>query len=254
VKARLARYATWQLRDFVFERGIPLMVVAALLLFPTVVAVRSMLRGNTAGSTEHNIAQSGFTSLIVGMLSFVIILISTNGMVHNDIRRGYFRFLFAKPVAAWRFYAQSFAVNWLGAMLAALAVLTAFFAITTPFFPSGLFPFLTLYYMALGGLVFFVSVLTRLDWVIVAAIWAFAQILRGMFPPASGLLGRAVDILLPPAHRMSAVGEALMRSGTTTGAAPGDSALLLSVLWLAGWGLLAFLAGLLLLRHRPLAA
>jgi len=230
------------------------MVVAAIMLFPTVVAVRSILQGNTAGSPERDLAQSGFTALIVGMLSFVIILISTNGMVNNDIRRGYFRFLFAKPAAPWRFYAQSFAVNWLGAMLAALVVLAAFLALTTPFFPPGLFAFLTLYYLALGGLVFFVSVLTRLDWVIVAAIWAFAQILRGMYPSGSGLFGRVVDILFPPAHLTSEVGAALMRAGAAGGAPLGDSALLLSMLWLAGWGLLAFLAGLLLLRHRPLAA
>jgi len=63
-----------------------------------------------------------------------------------------------------------------------------------------------------------------------------------------------VDVLFPPAHRMGDVGAALMRSGTTGGAALGDSALLLSVLWLVSWGLLAFIAGLLLLRHRPLAA
>jgi len=254
VKARLGRYAAWQLRDFVFERGIPLLVVAALLLFPVVASVRARLEVNAAGPTDRDIALKGFAALIVGMLSFVIILISTNGMVHNDIRRGYFRFLFAKPVAPWRFYAQSFAVNWLGAMLAALIVLATFFAFTTPFFPPGLFPFLTLYYLALGGLVFFVSVLTRLDWIIVAAIWALAQLLRGVYPPGSGLFGRVVDVLFPPAHRMGDVGAALMRSGTTGGAALGDSALLLSVLWLVGWGLLAFIAGLLLLRHRPLAA
>lgn len=253
MKARLGRYAAWQLRDFIFERGIPLLVVAALLLFPAIAGVRGMIRANSTGSTDHDIALGTFTSLIVGMLGFVIVLVATNGIVHNDIQRGYYRFLFAKPIAPWRYYAQSFVVNWLGAMLAASAVLAAFGALTTPFFPPGLFAFLTLYYVALGGLVFFVSVLTRLDWLIVAAIWAFAQLLRGMYPASSGLFGRLVDVLLPPAHRISVVGEALMRVGMPGSVRLGDSALLPSVLWLVGWGALAFLAGLVLLRRRPLA-
>ena len=228
------------------------MVVAALLLFPAVVGVRGMIRANAAGMGGQDIALSTFTALIAGMLGFAIVLISTNGLVHNDIRRGYYRFLFAKPVAPWRYFAQSFAVNWLGAMLAALAMLAAFSALSTPFLPLGLFAFLTLYYLALGGLVFFVSVLTRLDWVIVAAIWAFAQLLRTMFPAASGPFGRIVDVVFPPAHRISDVGGALMRTGMPGGVHFGGSELLLSVLWLLGWGALAFLAGLMLLRRKPL--
>ncbi len=252
MKARLGRYAAWQLRDFVFERGIPLLVVAALMLFPAVAGVRGMLRASAAGPAEHDIALGTFTSLIAGMLGFVIVLVATNGIVHSDIRRGYYRFLFAKPVAPWRYYAQSFAVNWLGAMLAALAMLAAFSALTTPFFPPGLFAFLTLYYLALGGLVFFVSVITRLDWLIVAAVWAFAQLLRSMYPVSSGLFGRGVDLLFPPAHRISGVGDALMRAGMPGNLQLGDSALLLSMLWLVSWGALAFLAGLVLLRRWPL--
>lgn len=253
MKARLGRYAAWQLRDFVFERGIPLLIVAALLLFPAIAGVRGMIRANVAGATERDIALGTFTSLIVGMLGFVIVLVATNGIVHNDIRRGYYRFLFAKPVSPWRYYAQSFAVNWFGAMLTALTVLAVFSVLTIPFFPPGLLVFLTLYYLALGGLVFFVSVLTRLDWLIVAAIWAFAQLLRSMFPAGSGLFGRAVDIVFPPAHRISEVGQRLMRAGMPGEMQLDDSALLLSMLWLVGWGAVAFLLGLALLWRRPLA-
>ncbi|MBC7791728.1 MAG: hypothetical protein H7Z74_17410 [Anaerolineae bacterium] len=253
MKARLGRYSTWQLRDFVFERGIPMLVVAALLLFPAVATVRAMIRASSAAASEHDIALGTFTTLIVGMLGFAIVLIATNGIVHNDIHRGYYRFLFAKPAAPWRYYAQSFAVNWLGAMFAALVVLAAFCALTAPFFPPRLFAFLTLYYIALGGLVFFVSVLTRFDWLIVAAIWMFAQLLRAMFPASSGLFGRAVDIVFPPAHRLGQVGNALIRSGVAGGVRLEDSALVLSMLWLLGWGTVAFITGLVLLRLRPLA-
>lgn len=255
MRARLGRYGAWQLRDFVFERGLPSLVVATLMLFPTIVGLRAMIPMNTGNTPASKLALDAFTSLMVGPFGFVIVLIATNGIVHGDIRRGYYRFLFAKPVAPWRFYAQSFAVSWLGAMLVALLVLAAFAVLVTPIFPPGLFAFLSLYYVALGGLVFLMSVITRLDWLIVATIWTFAQLLRAMYPASSGLFGRIVDVLLPPAHRIGEVGTALLQAGSPGGVQlGGDPTLLGAIIWLAGWGTLAFIAGLVILRRKPLAS
>ncbi len=53
-----------------------------------------------------------------------------------------------------------------------------------------------------------------------------------------------MDILLPPAHVLAAIGASLMR---------GDEIPQTSLLWVMAYGIVAFILGLFIVRYRPLA-
>ena len=246
MRARLGRYALWQFRDYIMERGLPTLIVSALMLFP--VAASMYERAPQLPEAQRALlARGALATVLNGPLGFVIVLLAVNGIVSTDRKQGYYRFLCAKPLAIPRYYAQSFAVNAVGAIAATAAVIAGFGAVVEPVFPPGALAFVGVYYVALGGIIFLVSTLTRLDWVVTAAIWALAQLLRGVFPREQSWYGRLLDVTLPPAHRVGDVGQALLGDGAARLA---DPAVLPSVLWLAGWGATAFIAGLVVLRKR----
>jgi hypothetical protein len=249
-RARLGRYALWQLRDYVFERGLPLLIVAALVLLPMIQGRR---RFAVSPEQEHGFALTMLAETFTGFFGFVIVLLSANGVVSNDRKQGYYRFLFAKPVSIPAYYAQSLAVNGVGALAVSLVVLGVFFHFVHAVFPLGVLAFVALYYVALGGIVFLVSSLTRHDWVAVGALWGLAQLLRGLYPADRSAFGRVVDVLLPPAHRVSAVGRALINGEHATGMHVGDHDFTVAVAWLLAWGVGAFVAGLVVLRRRSMA-
>jgi hypothetical protein len=250
----------------VFERGLPALVVAALLLFSIVVEMRSLPAPQRAGLARAAVAQLMAGGLGLGFgLGFVVVLIAVNRIVSHDRRRGYYRFLFAKPLSVPRYYAQSFAINGVGAVATAAVILAAFAALVHPTFPPGALAFVALYYVALGGIMFLISTLTHLDWVVTAAIWGLAQALRAVFPPWESWYGRLFDVILPPAHRVADVGRVLILGDApslqmavtgfdTAALRPGDPAFLAAVLWLLGWGAAAFAAGLVVLRKRSMGA
>ncbi len=244
MRGRLSRYALWQLRDYVFERGIPLLLVNALMFFPVVAALRGLKRLAPDAASFPDAALAGFIGLLP-TLAFVSVLLSVNGIISYDRKRGFYRFLFAKPVSVTRFYAQSFAFNWIGCVLIMSAVVLAFTALVYPISLAGFLTFVSLWYLSLGGVTFLFSAITRFDWVALGATFFAAQVLRLLYPAERSWYGRALDIALPPFHRIGETGAALVR-GTDVSSA--------TLLWIAGYGVAAFVLGLLVLRRRPLAS
>jgi hypothetical protein len=244
VRGRLARYALWQFRDYVFERGIPTLIVLVLMFFPLVAALRAAEGSLFDGEPVAAAALAAFIGLLP-TLGFVTILLGVNGIISHDRKRGYYRFLFAKPVSPIRYYAQAFVVNWVGLLCVMGVLLLAFAALVRPVSPTGLLAFISVWYLSLGGYMVLMSAITRFDWVLTAATWGLAQVLRAVYTPDASWLGRALDILLPPFHRMGETGMAFMR-GTGVPAT--------TLLWIAGYGVAALVIGLLVLRRRPLAS
>ena len=245
MRARLVRYALWQLRDYLFERGIAQIVIGGVFASMAWGVLREM---GEVGALRERAVDELLGSMLPQLAVFGTLL-AVNGIVANDLRQGYFRFLFAKPLGAPRYYAQAFVVNGVG-----LAVLTALAA-----WPLGavmgralVLPavaYTMLHFVALGGIIFLassvsVSVFGRFDWLAAAALWFGAHFVHAM-----ATLGRpwATVLLpaLPPSYRTGEVFAALVDAGTWP-AAP--------MLHLAGYGAACFLLGLVVLRHRPLAA
>jgi hypothetical protein len=251
-RARLGRYALWQLRDFAGERGAAAVIVGALLGLQNVLQQRSMY-GPRWASLASGMQVVGVIYQTVTVFGFVGVLLAVNGISATDRKRGYYRFLFSKPVSVPRYYAQAFLVNGVGLVVAAVVLLapvallvgTPDAANTVGGAAAGALAFVALVYVAVGGIGFLFSAVTRFDWLALSVTVVLSALLRVSAAGATGWRA-ALAALLPPVHRLDDVSAVLVlrRSALTA----------LDLAWPLGYGLLALTAGLLVLRFRPLAS
>ena len=237
---RLGRYAGWQLRDFLIDRGIAVLLIGVLLGYTAIEPMRLAL----GPGWNHNPAFpiSMLLGTIVSPVVTLAVFISLNGMISNDRKMGYFRFLFAKPIRPIHYYAQLFAVHFVG-MLITVVLLTSLFRLVVGPVP---FPSVALYtlimYIAMGGIGFFVSASTRYDWLVLATIWIGSRILRGLYQKAPDFRSKLVQ-LLPPVHKIDGVANNLLAGN------PADQT---DMLWLVSYGGLFFVLGLVVIYRRSM--
>ena len=239
-RGRLHRYAGWQLRDFLMERGLPVLLIGVLLGYMAIEPMRIAL----GPGWNHNPAfpLTALLGTIVSPVLSLAVFISLNGMISNDRKMGYFRFLFAKPVRPLEYYAQLFVVHFVG-MLVTIVLLTSLFRLlvgSVPFASVALYTLIL--YIAMGGIGFFVSASTRYDWLVLASIWIGSRILRRLYDTAPDLRSRLVQ-LLPPVHKIDGVATSLFAGK------PADQT---DMLWLVGYGALFFVLGLIVISRRSM--
>jgi hypothetical protein len=235
-RARLARYALWQARDFALERGVPTLIVGALLL---------VLAKTQAGARASDDAARDALAALLQAFAPTAVLLAVNGIVAGDRRHQYFRLLFSKPVSVSRYYAQAWLVSAVGMLVCTALVLTAYAALVHPVWPPGALLFVSLYFLLFGGLGLLLSAVTRFDWMALGLLWALAQLLRSLLPADESWYGAALNIVLPPLHVLSAMGGALIR---------GDAVPSSAYTWVTAYGAAALLLGLVIVRRRPLAS
>ena len=237
----LARYSLWQFRDFVFERGVAILIISFLWGYALIVPLRGAMgaqMGAGRASPIWPLVLQGASTLVS-----LSVLIALNGIISSDRKLGYYRFLFSKPVNPVLYYAQVFFVGLIGVVLSML-VLSSLLHTILPIFSIVYFLLYTaLIYVAMGGIGFFLSVATRYDWVSLAAVWLGSRILRDLYGAKSDWRSKAVE-LLPPVHKLDEVANSLIGTGTAHAT---------DVLWLLGYGALFFVLGLALLRWGSLA-
>lgn len=235
--SNLRRYALWQFRDFARDRGIALLLVGFLIGFTMIGPVRAVGRPIDAQLAN---------SLLVAALSqvaFIAAFIALNGIVSNDRKMGYYRFLFSKPVSIPAYYAQLFLVYLVGFLVVCAILLGGFAIFAHPVSPVAPLIFCGLVFLSLGGIAFLVSSLFRYDWPILAAIFLGSVILHAMWRDREGWR-RLVLSVLPPLYRLpDALPDILNRGVVNTD----------DVLWLLGYSAICFAAGLLVLHRRPFA-
>ena len=178
------RYAAWLLRDM--ARGpllFPAAVLAAALLVPAVNAPAELV----GRVFPYLLEASGFLT----------VLALTRGMVNKDLRRGYYRVLFSRPVAPGGYYL----LRWLlggAALILFAALLTGLTAwkygvgLPLPHYAAQL----CLLYLALGGLVFLLSALLPADAGPALALCGLSAYYHGAASPPFWL--KAAGWLLPP--------------------------------------------------------
>jgi hypothetical protein len=231
----LRRYALWQMRDFGRDRAIALLIIGVALGFAIVAPVRMMHVAVTELTAKQLIAAS------LQQVVYICAFIALNGIVSNDRKLGYYRFLFSKPVSIPAYYAQQFVIYLVG-FLAVMAILLGLFAFFIyPLSPVAPLTYSAIVFLSLGGVAFFISTLFRFDWPILAGVLAVSLFTNGIWGDSEGWRHMVVAVL-PPFNKLSGMLPSLIDQGTV------DTN---NLLWLLGYNLLFFLAGIFVLRRRP---
>lgn len=242
-RARLGRYALYQARDFATQRGVPILIVGALLLLLSVEGARGWTSAAHSGARSE-LARASLAALL-DVFAPTATLLAVNGIVSNDRSRQYYRLLFAKPVSLARYYAQAWLVSAAGTLVCAALVLAAFALLIHPLFPPGALLFVALYFLLFGGLGFLLSAVTRHDWLALGLVWAMARLLRSFVSADASWYGRAIDLLLPPLHVLTALGGPLVHGEPVS---PAGCA------WVVAYGAASLALGSIIVRRRPLAS
>jgi len=243
-RARLIEYMPWVFRDYLTNQGPSTALVVLLIGFMMVLPVYHGLVGTSRDGRVSPVVASRLLRELAVPLAFLGTFFATNGLVSNDRKHGYFRFLFAKPVRPPQYYALTFLVYGLGLLLVTAVMLGAWSLVIRPMFPAELFAVVAIMYLAYGGIGFVLSAAWRFDWLSLVTVLLVANFAWSVWgtstSPAHWLL-----YLLPPVHRANDVYALISR----------DANVALdwsSMAWLAGYGLTCFLLGLVVLRRRAL--
>lgn len=245
--ARLGRYFWWQYHDYMLHQAPATAVVVAMYAYLTLMPI---LNGSMTDSRRYTVATlplkvvQGFFS--DSLASFILLgtLFATNGIVATDRKTGFYRFYFAKPMSAPRFYTNAFVANGAGMLTVSLLLLSAFALLVRPLFPLTFVAVIVAMYVAFGGIGFMLSTIWRFDWLSLVTVAIVSSLGWGMWGEDSGIRGWLVH-LLPPMHRTS---ELYAYVGGTTTNFPWTTQV-----WLTGYGAVCFLIGLWILRTRSLA-
>ncbi|MEP6507687.1 MAG: hypothetical protein ABJC63_05630 [Gemmatimonadales bacterium] len=235
MRDNLRRYALWQMRDFGRDRAISLIIIGLALGVTFVAPVRAM----QVAITEQGAKQLILVSL--QQIVFICSFVALNGIVSNDRKMGYYRFLFSKPVSIPAYYAQQLAIYFVGFMAIMALLLGAFAAFVYPLSPVGPLIYCALVFLSLSGIAFLISSLFRFDWPILAGVFLGSLLLNSLWQYSEGWR-KLVLAVLPPLNKLTSLLGTILDRGTV------DT---IEVLWLLGYSLACFLAGLFVLRRRP---
>ncbi len=256
---RLGAYALWQARDYFVDRGTPTVLIGALFGYMVGGPMMASLHVRLAGMSPAALARAGgpdaaravlvadltstFITMLLGNLVFLGALFATNGIVANDRKLGYYRFLCSKPLAPLRYYGQAFFVHWGGFLVMTSLLGLLYRALVGPILSMPLLVAAALMYLCYAGIAFALSAAARWDWLSLVAVTVASNFLWLRYAASTSAF-TALLYLLPPIHRTNEVYAAVA----------GGTALPWALLaWYAVYGAIAFGIGLVVLRHRRLA-
>jgi hypothetical protein len=260
-RAQMGRYALWQARDYLFERGLPTMIVVGLSGFvfgalplrelrsdATVGRIPRRLiekHGSVEAAVDAMVTQGGlgFLGAFLGAAVFLGALFAMNGLVSNDRKNGFYKFLFAKPVTPERYYGQAFIVNSVGFMLVALLLAQIWNSFVIRGVTADMMIVVGLLYLCYAGIAFLLTAAARWDWLSLVVVAVVSTELWERYGASTHPLGKLV-YLLPPLTETNGIYAA----ATQHLPLPWKT-----LAWLSGYGIACYLAGLVVLRHRRLA-
>ncbi|MCX5786215.1 MAG: hypothetical protein NTX59_11060 [Elusimicrobia bacterium] len=186
-------YAGWMLRDMSGAFLTPLLMLAVAFLLPAVVSA-----GGPGGPL-------GLFPYVLNFCAFVAILSLTKSIVNRDLKRGYYRIFFSRPLDPRGYYI----LRWLlgGVSLHVFAVLfEGIYYWKYGFFPPVLHYAwqLSLQYLVAGGLVFFLSSIFPMDIFVALPLCLLSLYAHNTLFCPDWL--RHISVLLPPLYLCSAVG------------------------------------------------
>jgi hypothetical protein len=247
------------MRDYLMDRGAPTLIVSTLFAYLAIGPMLPALRRSLADVPARQVARYGsveaarqalvsdfnfsFLNSFLGVIVFLGALFAMRGIVADDRKQGYYRFLFSKPVTPARYYGQAFAVHGLGFAIVVLVLGTLYGVTVAPVLSASLVSTLMLVYLCYAGIAFVLSAAARWDWLSLVSVTVAATYLWARFGESRSVLAKLL-YLLPPIHKTGEVYEA---------AARGVALPWQTIAWIAGYGVICFVGGLIVLRHRRLA-
>lgn len=235
--SNLRRYALWQFRDFVRDRAFALLLIGLAIGFTILGPIRAV-----DGALDEATAVR-VLGILLSQVSYIASFVVLNGIVSNDRKMGYYRFLFSKPVSIPGYYAQQFVVFFVGFMAVCAVLLGVFAIFARPVSPVAPLAYCALVFLSFGGIAFLISSLFRYDWPILAAVFLGSAIFQSMWQAQEGWR-RMVLSILPPLYKLPGALPDLLDRGTVNAQ---------DAVWLLGYSAACFAAGLYVLRRRPFA-
>lgn len=194
------RYAGWMARDVARAQLLRAWVVAGLLI-----GLALLINGDGMGEERAR----RMASSLVTNLDWLVITLAVAGIVATDRTQGYQRLYFARPVRPAAFYLLKWLIAGAGVLLLPLIVTGAVYARTGVLaLDAGVVAELALMYLMLGGLVFLLSTITRLDAIVaVAVLVTQVSLAEAMKRDAvTNPIIRAVAHALPPFSALTPAG------------------------------------------------
>lgn len=239
-RVRLIAYAKYQLVDFVFERGLMVLVLSVLNLSGIVISILSESPEERARIREASLGTD--VLILFPSLIMLAVLFASQELISRPRKLSYYRLVFAKPVSPVRYYAQLFVLHLIGTV-AFVSLLTALFsAIALPMYLPGIAALTAIGFVLLGGIGFLLSVVTNYDAVATIGLVGMAFIGNALSAKYSGFLVTALSSVLPLEH-VFALKPLLLGTPVATG----------DVVWVLAYGLTAFALGLVALRYTQLS-
>jgi hypothetical protein len=237
VRARLGRYAQWQLRDYVIGAGGITILFVVLLMWLT----------SRTSSMSRNGEHVPPLDWLVHLVALLGSIFATTGLVADDRSRGYYRFLFAKPIDPLRYYGQAFVLRGLVLILVAAFVAAMAGTFTTPIPVLGAVIYTAISYVLIGGVTICQSTVWRLAWVGSLGMFMVSNPVAALASPQANIgqpwrtFWYVLHLLLPPFSQEDVLHQLLA-------SAPSWSALTPSITWSLGYGLLALVAAALVIK------
>ena len=243
-RARLIEYVPFLVRDYALNQGISTAVVAVLIGVMTMLPALAQVPGaRTAwGSVPVEVAAT-MLRVLIAPVAFVGVLFATNGIIANDRKFGFYRFLFSKPMAPTWYYALMFLVHGVGFVAITLLLMGVWALLVRPMAVADVVVCVVIIYLAYGGLGFLLSAAWRFDWLSLVTVLLAANAGWSLWGTSTGIR-RWMLHLLPPVHRATDVYAMV--------ANPSAPIPWHSIAWLVGYGTICFALGLFVLRKRPL--
>jgi hypothetical protein len=257
--ARLGAYAVWQIRDYLMDRGAPTVLVGALFGYMVGGPMLAGLSARLDRMSPNAIARLGgveaaraamiseltgiFLTALLGNLVFLGALFAMNGIVANDRKQGYYRFLFSKPLSPERYYGQAFVLHWAGFLFVFTLLGLLFHALVGPVLTLPVYAAVGLMYLCYAGIAFALSAAARWDWLSLVAVTVASNYLWLRHGESRSALAGLL-YLFPPIHRTSEVYSAVANGVGLPWHLLG---------WFAAYGAVCFVIGLVVLRYRRLA-
>lgn len=237
-------YVPFVARDYGLNQGISTALVAVLIGVMTMLPAMAQVPGARTpwGEVPFEVAAT-MLRVLIAPVAFVGVLFATNGIIANDRKFGFYRFLFSKPLSPTLYYALIFFVHGIGVVAVTLLLMGAWAVLVRPMAVADAVICVMIIYIAYGGLGFLLSAAWRFDWLSLVTVLLAANAGWSLWGTATGVR-RWILHVLPPVHRAT---DVYAMVANPSGAIPWHS-----IVWLLGYGAICFALGLFVVRRRPL--